>query len=86
MTDFDEAIDRVVAGLERKSRVMNLREKEIVAYHEAGHAGRRVPPACGHGWRPTEDRYLTTRSELLDRLDVLLGGRVAEEPSLMDHR
>ena len=38
MADFDEAIDRVVAGLERKSRVINPKEKEIVAYHEAGHA------------------------------------------------
>ena len=38
MADFDEAIDRVVAGLERKSKVINPREKEIVAHHEAGHA------------------------------------------------
>jgi cell division protease FtsH len=97
MTDFDEAIDRVVAGLERKSRVINPREKEIVAYHEAGHAlvaesrphADRVAKvsiiprgvsALGYTQqRPTEDRYLLTRAELLDRLDVLLGGRVAEE-------
>ena len=97
MTDFDEAIDRVVAGLERKSRVINPREKEIVAYHEAGHAlvaesrphADRVAKvsiiprgvaALGYTQqRPTEDRYLMTRAELLDRLDVLLGGRVAEE-------
>jgi cell division protease FtsH len=97
MTDFDEAIDRVVAGLERKSRVINPREKEIVAYHEAGHAlvaesrphADRVAKvsiiprgvaALGYTQqRPTEDRYLMTRTELLDRLDVLLGGRVAEE-------
>jgi cell division protease FtsH len=96
MTDFDEAIDRIVAGLERKSRVINPREKEIVAYHEAGHAlvaesrphADRVAKvsiiprgvaALGYTQqRPTEDRYLMTRSELLDRLDVLLGGRVAE--------
>jgi len=97
MTDFDEAIDRVVGGLERKSRVINPREKEIVAYHEAGHA--LVAEARPHADRvakisiiprgvaalgytqqqPTEDRYLMTRTELLDRLDVLLGGRVAEE-------
>jgi cell division protease FtsH len=97
MTDFDEAIDRVVGGLERKSRVINPREKEIVAYHEAGHA--LVAEARPHADRvakisiiprgvaalgytqqqPTEDRYLMTRAELLDRLDVLLGGRVAEE-------
>ena len=95
--DFDEAIDRVVAGLERKSRVMNTREKEIVAHHEAGHAlvaelrpkADRVAKisiiprgvaALGYTQQqPTEDRYLLTRGELLDRLDVMLGGRVAEE-------
>jgi cell division protease FtsH len=96
-TDFDEAIDRVVGGLERRSRVINPREKEIVAYHEAGHAlvaesrehADRVAKisviprgvaALGYTQQqPTEDRYLMTRAELLDRLDVLLGGRVAEE-------
>ena len=95
--DFDEAIDRVVAGLERKSRVMNEKEKEIVAHHEAGHAmiaelrplADRVAKisiiprgvaALGYTQQqPTEDRYLLTRGELLDRLDVMLGGRVAEE-------
>jgi cell division protease FtsH len=97
MADFDEAIDRVVGGLERKSRVINPKEKEIVAYHEAGHAlvaesrehADRVAKisviprgvaALGYTQQqPTEDRYLMTRAELLDRLDVLLGGRVAEE-------
>ena len=97
MTDFDDAIDRLVGGLERKSRVISPREKEIVAYHEAGHAlvaesrphADRVTKisviprgvaALGYTQqRPTEDRYLMTRAELLDRLDVLLGGRVAEE-------
>jgi cell division protease FtsH len=95
--DFDEAIDRVVGGLERRSRVINPKEKEIVAYHEAGHAlvaesrthADRVAKisviprgvaALGYTQQqPTEDRYLMTRAELLDRLDVLLGGRVAEE-------
>jgi cell division protease FtsH len=95
--DFDEAIDRVVGGIERKSRVINPKEKEIVAYHEAGHAlvaesrphADRVAKisviprgvaALGYTQQlPTEDRYLMTRAELLDRLDVLLGGRVAEE-------
>jgi cell division protease FtsH len=97
MTDFDEAIERVLVGIERKSRVINPREKEIVAYHEAGHAlvaefrehADRVAKvsviprgiaALGYTQQqPTEDRYLMTRAELLDRLDVLLGGRVAEE-------
>jgi cell division protease FtsH len=97
MGDFAEAIDRLVAGLERKSRVINPKEKEIVAYHEAGHA--LVAESRAHADRvakisiiprgvaalgytqqqPTEDRYLMTRTELLDRLDVLLGGRTAEE-------
>jgi cell division protease FtsH len=97
MDDFEEAIDRLVAGLERKSRVINPKEKEIVAYHEAGHAlvaesrphADRVAKisiiprgvaALGYTQQqPTEDRYLMTRTELLDRLDVLLGGRTAEE-------
>jgi cell division protease FtsH len=97
MQDFDEAIDRVIAGLEKRNRVMNPKEKETVAYHEAGHAlvaesrprADRVNKisiiprgigALGYTQQlPTEDRYLLKRSELLDRLDVLLGGRVAEE-------
>lgn len=95
--EFDEAIDRVVGGLEKKNRVMNALEKEIVAFHESGHAIVAeslehadpvhkisiIPRGIGAlGYtqqRPTEDRYLMTRSELLDRLAVLLGGRVAEE-------
>jgi cell division protease FtsH len=102
MIDFDDSIDRVVAGLERKSRVINPREKEIVAYHEAGHAlvaesrphadkvakvsiiPRGVAALGYTQQRPTEDRYLMTRAELLDRLDVLLGGRVAEELTFGD--
>ncbi len=97
MADFDEAVDRIVGGLEKKTRVMNPKEKETVAYHEAGHAlvaefrphADRVSKisiiprgvsALGYTQQlPTEDRYLLKRSELLDRLDVLLGGRVAEE-------
>ncbi|MEW5915757.1 MAG: ATP-dependent zinc metalloprotease FtsH [Gemmatimonadota bacterium] len=97
MNDLEEAIDRVVAGLERKSRVLIPKEKEIVAHHEAGHAllaelrphADRVAKisiiprgmaALGFTrQQATEDRYLLTHDELLDRLDVLLGGRVAEE-------
>jgi cell division protease FtsH len=97
MQDFDEAAERIIAGLERKGRVMNLVEKETVAYHEAGHAvvaesrpnADRVTKvsiiprgvaALGYTLQtPTEDRYLMRRAELLDRIDVLLGGRVAEE-------
>jgi cell division protease FtsH len=97
MAEFEEAIDRGLAGLERKNRVMSRKEKEIVAYHESGHAlmaellGTTDPvhkisiiprgiAALGYTMqRPTEDRYLMTKQELLDRLAVLLGGRVAEE-------
>ena len=95
--DFDEAIDRALAGSERKSRVMNAQEKVTIAYHEAGHAlvaqsrvhcdpvkkVSMIPrgvAALGYTQQvPTEDRYVLRRSELLDRLDVLLGGRVSEE-------
>src|SRR5208337_3274340 len=97
MADIEEAIDRVVAGLEKKNRLMSKKEKEIVAFHEAGHAivasllpnadpVRRISiiprgiSALGYTLQlPTEDRYLMTKTELLDRLAVLLGGRVAEE-------
>jgi cell division protease FtsH len=95
--EFDEAIDRVVGGLQKKNRVMNSQEKEIVAFHESGHAivaesvehadpvhkisviPRGIAALGYTQQQPTEDRYLMTRSELLDRLAVLLGGRVAEE-------
>ena len=97
MKDFEEAIDRVVAGLEKRNRMMNPREKEIVAYHETGHAlvaeglpnvdpvhrVSIIPRGIGSlGYTmqlPTEDRYLMTKSELEDRMVVMLGGRVAEE-------
>jgi cell division protease FtsH len=97
LADFDEAIDRVVAGLQKKNRVMNPQEKEIVAFHESGHAivaesvehadpvhkisiiPRGIAALGYTQQQPTEDRYLMTRAELLDRLAVLLGGRVAEE-------
>ncbi|MGH9197022.1 MAG: ATP-dependent zinc metalloprotease FtsH, partial [Acidimicrobiia bacterium] len=96
MADFEEAIDRVIAGLEKK-RVMSSKEREIVAYHEAGHAivastlpgldpvhkisiVQRGFGALGYTMQlPLEDRYLLTRTELHNRLAVLLGGRTAEE-------
>jgi cell division protease FtsH len=100
--DFDEAIDRVIAGLEKRSRLINPLEKETVAWHEAGHAlvaefrphadrvGKisiipRGIQALGYTQQlPTEDRYLLKKSELLDRIDVYLGGRVAEELAFGD--
>ena len=102
MADFDEAIERVIAGLQKKTRVMSPKEKRTVAYHEAGHAivaevvsGAdpvakisiipRGIAALGYTHQlPAEDRYLMTRSELLARIHVLLGGRVAEEMVLRD--
>ena len=96
VAEFDAAIDRVVGGLEKKNRVMNPQEKEIVAFHESGHAivaesVKHADPvhkisiiprgiaALGYTQQqPTEDRYLMTRPELLDRLAVLFGGRVAK--------
>jgi len=97
MKEMEEAIDRIVAGLEKKKRVMNKKEKEIVAVHETGHAlvAENVPHAdpvhrisiiprgigaLGYTLQlPTEDRYLMTKEELLDKIAVLLGGRGAEE-------
>ncbi|MBI4369005.1 MAG: ATP-dependent metallopeptidase FtsH/Yme1/Tma family protein [Elusimicrobia bacterium] len=96
MGELEDAIDRVVAGPQRKSRLISEKEKKIIAYHEAGHTlvAKSLPnsdpvhkvtivprgPALGYTLQlPTEDRYLTTRSELVDRLAVLLGGRCAEE-------
>lgn len=97
MQDFEEAIERSIAGLEKKSRVINKKEREIVACHECGHAivasllpnadpVRRVSiiprgiAALGYTVQlPTEDRYLLTKSEILDRIAVMLGGRAAEE-------
>ena len=96
MQELEESIDRVIAGPERKSRKINPKEKEITAYHEAGHAlvAKMLPNAdpvhkisivargmsLGHTrLLPTEDRYLTTRSQLKARLATLLGGLTAEE-------
>ncbi len=95
--DLDEAVDRIIGGLEKKNRVINAEEKKIVAYHEVGHAlvaaltpGSEpvhkisiIPrglAALGYTQqRPTEDRYLMSTKELLGKIDVLLGGRVAEQ-------
>ncbi len=97
MPEFEEAIDRLMAGLEKKKRLMNKKEKEIVAHHESGHAlvACSVPhadpvrkismiprgiSALGYTLqKPTEDRYLLTKAELLDRIAILLGGRVSEQ-------
>ena len=93
---LDEAIDRVVAGPQKRTRIMNEKEKKITAYHEGGHALvaaalRHTDPvtkvtilprgrALGYTMvMPQDDKYSTTRNEMLDQLAYALGGRVAEE-------
>jgi cell division protease FtsH len=93
---LDEAIDRVVAGPQKRSRLMNDKEKKITAYHEGGHAlvaaalnntdpvhkVTILPRGRALGYTmvlPEEDKYSTTRNEMLDQLAYMLGGRVAEE-------
>jgi cell division protease FtsH len=101
MKEMEEAVERVVAGTQKKSRVISPFEKKIVAYHEAGHAlvgymlphtdpvhkVSIIPRGRAGGYTlmfPEEDRYYMTRSELLDRVSTLLGGRVAEKLVLND--
>ncbi len=97
LDDFTAAVERIVAGLEKKNRVLNPHEREVVAYHELGHAlvAMALPGADpvhkisiiprGIGalgytiQRPTEDRFLMTRQELENKMQVLLGGRAAEQ-------
>ena len=94
--DFTAAVERIVAGLEKKNRLLNPRERKVVAHHEIGHAlvamalpgtdpvhkVSIIPRGIGSlGYtiqRPTEDRFLMTRTELENKLAVLLAGRAAE--------
>jgi cell division protease FtsH len=93
---LDEAIDRVIAGPQKRSRLMNDHEKLVTAYHEGGHAlvahalpntdpvhkVTILPRGRALGYTmvlPDEDRYSTTRNEMLDQLAYALGGRAAEE-------
>ncbi len=96
MADFTAAIERIIAGLEKKSRLLNPKERRTVAYHEMGHAlvAMAIPGsdpvhkvsiiprgigALGYTiQRPTEDRFLMSRDELMGKMAVLLGGRAAE--------
>jgi cell division protease FtsH len=96
MIELEEGIMRVIAGPEKKSRVMSEKERLVTAYHELGHAivGHLLPntdpvhkvsiisrgQALGYTISlPTEDKFLTTRAELLDTMAMTLGGRAAEE-------
>jgi cell division protease FtsH len=97
MPEFEEAVERVIAGLEKKNRLINPREKETVAFHELGHAivALSLPgtdpvqkisiiprgiAALGYTMQvPTEDRFLMRKTELLNKIATLLGGRAAEE-------
>jgi len=96
MNEASQAIDRVIAGPEKKSKVISDSEKEIVAYHEVGHAllARTLPHAdpvhkisilprglaLGYTLQlPLEDKYLVTKSQAMDQVTVMLGGRVSEE-------
>ena len=101
MAELEEAVDRVIAGPERRSRVMSDEEKEITAYHEGGHAlvGFALPNADpihkvtiiprgrAGGYTmalPLEDRNYLRRSEMVDKLAMMLGGRTAEEIVFLD--
>ena len=96
LKDLEEAIEKNIAGPQRKSRIISDSEKRVVAYHEAGHTlvAKTLPgcdpvhkvtiiprgPALGYTLQmPLEDKYLTSKTEILNRLCVLLGGRAAEE-------
>jgi cell division protease FtsH len=97
MDDFTRAVERLVAGIEKRSRILSPKERRVVAYHEMGHAlvASALPGAdpvhkvsiiprgigaLGYTMqRPTEDRFLIERSELINRMAVLMGGRAAEE-------
>jgi len=97
MKEFEEAVERVIAGLEKKNRLINEDERKTVAYHEVGHAlvALSLPgtdpvkkisivprgiAALGYTMQvPTEDRFLMKKTELLNKIASLLGGRAAEE-------
>ncbi|MBT6119852.1 ATP-dependent metallopeptidase FtsH/Yme1/Tma family protein [bacterium] len=96
LEEIEESIDRVIAGPERKSRIISDKEKETVAYHEVGHAlvAKKIPDAdpvhkisilprgraLGYTLQlPVQDKHLHSREEIKNEIQILLGGRIAEE-------
>jgi cell division protease FtsH len=93
--DFLDAVDRIVAGLEKKNKIISLEEKKVIAYHEAGHATvswllEHANPllkvtiiprgrSLGAAWYLPEERMITTKEQLLDEMCATLGGRASEE-------
>jgi cell division protease FtsH len=102
MDEFEEGIERVMTGPERRSRLISDKEKKIIAYHEVGHAmvAKSLPEsdpihkisiiprghtALGYTLQlPEQDRFLVSRAEMLNRISILLSGRVAEELTFGD--
>lgn len=101
MAELEEAITRVIAGPEKRSRIMSEKDKKLVAYHEAGHAVVAkllpntppvhevtiIPRGRAGGYTmllPEEDKYYMSKSEMMDEIVHLLGGRVAESLVLND--
>ena len=101
MDELEEAITRVIAGPEKKSRVLTEKDRRLVAYHEAGHAVVSkllpnadpvhqisiIPRGMAGGYTltlPEQDKYFISKSELMDEITQLLGGRVAEALVLND--
>jgi cell division protease FtsH len=94
-SDFNDAIDRVIGGLEKKNKIVTPIEKKVIAYHEAGHATvswflRYASPlvkvtivprgqSLGAAWYLPEERMITTKEQILDEMTAALGGRAAEE-------
>lgn len=95
MSDFSEAIDRIIGGLEKKNKIISAQEKQIVAYHEAGHATASwflehadqlmkvsiVPrgKSLGAAWYLPEEHQIFTKAQFIDKLCAALGGRAAED-------
>ena len=101
LSDLEEAIERVMAGPQKRSNMMSEKEKKVVAYHESGHTlvAKMLPGtdpvhkvsivsrghALGYTLQlPIDDKYLTSRGDILSRLAILLGGRAAEELAFED--